>query len=236
MPAKLRQFWTKLLRLGFHLLYNQLAWIYDSVSWLVSFGAWRDWQRAALPYVQGREVLEIAHGPGHMLLALQEAGYQVLGLDRSPQMGALSRDRLNEAGVAVPLLCGSAQNLPLRSKSFDSVLVTFPTEFLLHGSTLAAVHRVLKDKGRFIIVPEAQFTGHSLPVRVVEWLYLITGQRQQEPVSKEAPSQSSDGTRWESVKEQFRAAGFHLEIHTVTLQHSQATVLLSQKTDPDEPT
>ncbi len=129
MPVKFSPIWARLVRFGFHLLYNQLAWTYDLVSWLVSFGEWRDWQRAALPYVKGPDVLEIAHGPGHMLLALHEAGYRVLGLDLSPQMGRLSRRRLHKAGVQIPLLRAKAQNLPLRAQAVDTILVTFPTSF-----------------------------------------------------------------------------------------------------------
>ena len=229
MPAKLRQQWVKLLRWGFHLLYHQLAWTYDGVSWLVSFGAWRDWQHAALPYVRGPHVLEIAHGPGHMLITLHEDGHQVVGIDLSPQMGALSHKRLNGAGIQVPLLQGMAQNLPLQSQFFDSVLVTFPTEFLIDGQTLEAVHRVLKGSGRFIIVPEAQFTGHSLPERFIEWLYLITGQRHQRYTDQEPPSQTPDHTRWQPLIMQFLEAGFQLNIHTIPLKRSQVTVLLAQK-------
>jgi ubiquinone/menaquinone biosynthesis C-methylase UbiE len=229
MPADLRRCWARLIRIGFHLLYHQLAWTYDAVSWLVSFGAWRDWQRAALPFVSGSHVLEIAHGPGHMLLALHNAGYQVVGIDLSPQMGALSRSRLQKAGAHVPLLQGAAQNLPFRSQYFDTVLVTFPTEFLLAGQTLSAVHQVLKDNGRFIIVPEAQFTGRGLPERFIEWLYLITGQRQHDLAAQEPASQAADSSRWDPLKQQFLSAGFHLLIHTIPLSRSQVTILLAQK-------
>ena len=236
MPADLRRYWVKLLRFGFHLLYHQLAWTYDAISWLVSFGAWRDWQRAALPYVQGPHVLEIAHGPGHMLLALHDAGYQAVGIDLSPQMSALSRSRLQKAGAQIPLLQGAAQNLPFQAQFFDSVLVTFPTEFLLAGKTMSAVHHVLKDNGRFIIVPEAQFNGHSLPERFIEWLYRITGQRDQGRISTEPASPAADSSRWDPLKQQFLSAGFRLDIHTITLKRSQVTILLAYKTVSHEPT
>ncbi|MGD8854953.1 MAG: hypothetical protein PVG33_01370, partial [Chloroflexota bacterium] len=32
--------WHNLLKLGFGLLYNQMAWSYDLVSWAVSRGQW----------------------------------------------------------------------------------------------------------------------------------------------------------------------------------------------------
>ena len=69
--------WQKLVSFGFRLLYNELAWTYDLVSWVVSLGHWRKWQTAVLDYVQGPAVLEIAHGPGHMLPLLHERGFAV---------------------------------------------------------------------------------------------------------------------------------------------------------------
>ena len=51
----------------FHLLYHQLAWAYDAVSAAVSLGRWQDWGAAALPFVNGASVLELGHGPGHLL-------------------------------------------------------------------------------------------------------------------------------------------------------------------------
>ncbi len=120
-------FWQKLVRFGFRLLYHELAWTYDVVSWVVSLGEWRRWQRAALPYVQGPRVLEIGHGPGHMLLALQMKGCRVMGLDLSPQMGRLARKR----APSVPLVRGRVQDLPYAEGSFDTVLATFPTEYVV---------------------------------------------------------------------------------------------------------
>ena len=229
MRANLERSWDWLLRLGFDLLYHQLAWTYDAVSWLVSFGAWRDWQVAALPYVEGPKVLEIAHGPGHMLLALHEAGHQTMGIDLSPQMGALCHKRLQKAGVRVPLLQGAAQFLPFRSNFFDSVLVTFPTDFLAAEQTLASVYRVLKANGRFIVVPEAQFTGRSLPQRLIEWLYHITGQRQQGRITLEPQSQQAFTVRWDQLGQQFLEVGFSLDIHSISFKRSQVTVLVARK-------
>ena len=65
----------------------------------VSIGRWNDWIDCALPYVQGRRVLEIGHGPGHLqeIFASKHRGL-VAGLDESPQMGRLAKKRLLQAG------------------------------------------------------------------------------------------------------------------------------------------
>ncbi len=233
MRARSRALYGNLLRLGFRLLYQEMAWSYDAVSWLVSFGAWQDWQRAALPYIKGPNVLEIGHGPGHMLLALDQAGFDVTGVDLSPQMACLSRRRLRDGGATVPLLRAMAQHLPFRARAFDSVLATFPTEYIVARETLAAVHRVLGDNGRLVIVPFARLSGQSMPVRFVEWLYRITGQRPQGQMLDSSPSPVAQPTLWEQTKGRFQQAGFDATIETVTLSNSEVTIMIVTKEAAD---
>ena len=57
-----------LLRFGFRLLYNELAWTYDWVSRAVSLGQWRHWQRAVIPRLSGQRALEIAFGTGDLVV------------------------------------------------------------------------------------------------------------------------------------------------------------------------
>ena len=69
------QAWWALVRFGFRLLYNELAFTYDTVSWVVSLGAWRCWVDAALAHLDGQSpVLELAHGPGNLHIDLALAG------------------------------------------------------------------------------------------------------------------------------------------------------------------
>ena len=104
-----------LLRLFFRLLYNEFAFSYDLVSWLVSMGQWRSWQRTALPYLKGRRVLEIAHGPGNLLLDLTALGFEPIGLDLSVAMGSIAQRKLNSRGLVIPLLRARVQQLPFPS-------------------------------------------------------------------------------------------------------------------------
>jgi len=214
--------WNTLIRFAFRLLYNELAWTYDLVSWLVSRGQWRDWQRAALQFVAGRDVLEVGHGPGHMLLALQNARYDVVGLDVSPSMGRQARRRTQRT---VPLVRGRVQNLPFGTAVFDTILATFPTEYVVDPATLAAAARVLRANGRFVIVPEGHLTGRGPLNQFIEWLFAITGQRSV-PAAGEREAETAV---WQQYLPRFQAAGFQVEIQTIDLPRSRVTIFIARK-------
>jgi ubiquinone/menaquinone biosynthesis C-methylase UbiE len=162
-----------LVRWAFARFYREFAWTYDAVAFLVSRGYWRHWTLTALPYTRGR-ALELGCGTGNLQLALAQGGWQHLGLDASPQMLALTRRRLRAAGVPAPLLRGTAQALPLAPASFDTVIATFPTEYIVHSATLAEVRRVLAPGGRLLIVDAAQFTGAGSYEFLVDLAYRLT--------------------------------------------------------------
>src|SRR3972149_5955102 len=94
------------LRFAYHLLYYQLAFTYDAVAWLVSLGQWKTWGRTALSRVRGRRVLELGHGPGHLLNALAQSGRSPIGIDLSPDMIRSAQRRIRrEQGVGPRVRC-----------------------------------------------------------------------------------------------------------------------------------
>ncbi len=210
--------WVRgLIRLFFRLLYNELAGTYDLVSRTVSLGQWRHWQRAGVARLRGRQVLEVAHGTGDMLVDLSALGFQPVGLDLSLNMGRIAQAKLRRHGLhwSVPLVRGLAQALPFIDRSFPSILATFPAEFIIEPETLGEFRRVLRPGGVVVFVPVAQITGLSLPERFFEWLFRVTGQA---------------STDWFlPVIDRYARAGFKAHVERVTLPHSVVTVVVAEK-------
>jgi ubiquinone/menaquinone biosynthesis C-methylase UbiE len=183
----MRRLWWSFLRLFFRLLYTKFAWTYDLVAWSVSLGEWRTWGRAAIPYLQGERVLELAHGPGHLLATMAGQGFSSVGLDLSPHMGRLAKRRLGRAGLAIPQVRARAQALPFREGCFHSVVAAFPTEFILDPLTLREAARALHGHGRrLVVVASARLGGRTPLSRFIRWLYRATGQDKPLPQRFEA--------------------------------------------------
>jgi ubiquinone/menaquinone biosynthesis C-methylase UbiE len=204
----------RVVKSGFHLLYNQLAFTYDSVAWLVSFGQWKAWGRTAIDRVRGQRVLELGHGPGHLLVALARNGRSPIGVDLSPEMIRIARQRIQQAGVQAPQVRCRVQALPFRSGVFDSAVSTFPTDYIADLATLREVRRVMNDRGRLIVVMGAQLVGQQPSTRFIEWLYRLTGQRD---------------AQLEDEESVFDRAGLPARIETQTLGASTVTLIVADK-------
>jgi ubiquinone/menaquinone biosynthesis C-methylase UbiE len=207
------------IKLGFHLLYHDLAFAYDGVAWLVSLGQWQAWGRTALSRVRGSRVLEIGHGPGHLLIALARPGRQPIGIDLSPQMIHIAQQNIRQAGVDAPQVQCRVQALPFRSGVFDSVVSTFPTDYIGELTTLREVQRVTNEQGRLIVVFGAQLLGREPSKLLIEWLYRLTGQRD---------------TKVDDEVSIFDRVGMPAQIETETIGASRVTLVVADKEPPEE--
>ncbi len=155
----LRRTAAPLLRFAFHLFYNPFAFTYDFVSGVVSRGRWRTWTRQAIPRVAGTRVLEVPCGTGNLELDLAAAGHRPVAVDLSPAMVEITSGKLRQAGLDLRLLRARVQALPFASRSFDTVIMTFPPEFIFEPCTFAEFRRVLCERGRLVWVD----AGRLLP-------------------------------------------------------------------------
>src|SRR5437773_1692689 len=154
----------------FETLYKN-RYLYRFASTVPFAGQWRVWQRLVLPRITGHDVLELGCGLGDLLVDMITAGYDCRAVEQSPQMVAAARDTLqrHKLGEKNWVLLGSAQRLPFTSASFDTVVSTFPSEYIYDPDTIAEVARVLRPGGRLIIIEGANL----LPVGLVQSLLVL---------------------------------------------------------------
>ena len=200
-----------LLRIFFHFLYHQFAFAYDLVAWLVSFGHWKDWTLEVIPFIKGTRTLEIGHGPGHLQRILLSQGLVAVAIDESASMGRLAKRNTN--GEA-QLTRGLAQQLPFRNESFDTVIATFPAEYISDPLTLSDVKRCLSDGGRFIVLPVAMPKNKFLL-----WLFKITAQ---------APSDAMEIIQ-KKPEEPFVESEFDVETHVLERNSGRLIIIVAKK-------
>lgn len=108
--------------------------------------------------VVGSPILELGCGTGRLLVPIARAGYQVAGVDKSPEMVAIARERLASAGL--PDDCVRTGDMTRLDGFADDhfKLVFCAINSFLHLecredqlATLAAVRRVLHDDGILVL-------------------------------------------------------------------------------------
>jgi ubiquinone/menaquinone biosynthesis C-methylase UbiE len=147
IAALLQRAFRRVYRWATHRLYRELAWAYEVVAWLVSLGRWDGWRRQTLEYCTGSRVLEVGFGTGALLSAAARRGMKVWGADPARAMQRVAARRLRREGLSVPRVRSTAQALPFPSCSFDTVLSTFPADYIVDPQTLSEVARVLRKGG-----------------------------------------------------------------------------------------
>ena len=151
-------------------MYNEFARFYTRGDWprysaqmarilptvLEHFGLWP------------RKVLDLACGEGTFAVAMANRGLRVTGVDLSPEMLEIARQRAATEGVRVRFLKQDMRSLSLRGR-FDLVTCWFDSlNYLLEiddlARTFAGVSRVLDENGVFI------FDVNTIRGLAVEWV------------------------------------------------------------------
>ncbi len=99
-------------------IYGALAPFYDAWQTDVDYNSWADFYSSAFKkYYDGKvsDVLDLGCGTASMTLSLAERGYSMIGVDNSPEMLSLARQRIEEKNLAqdVLLLCQDIREFEL---------------------------------------------------------------------------------------------------------------------------
>jgi SAM-dependent methyltransferase len=94
----------------------------------------------------GMEVLDVACGAGNATIPAARVGARVTGVDFSPDLLAIARERAADAMVEINWVEADVEQLPFEDASFDRVISTFGHMFAPdHERTAAEMRRVCRD-------------------------------------------------------------------------------------------
>ena len=94
--------------------YDALAGCYDEMTQDVDYPAWADYLEALFAVRPVHTVLDLACGTGTMACLLAERGYELIGVDFSPEMLAVAAEKaLDVAGERPIFLCQAMEDLDL---------------------------------------------------------------------------------------------------------------------------
>ena len=205
-------------------LYYEFAWTYDLVSWLVSLGQWSKWRNQALEHIRGERVLEIGCGTGELLLEMKARKISAVGLDLSPKMIRVARRKMKKKKVRLNIVQSRTQSIPFPQGSFDTLISTFPAEYILDPQTLQEAARVLTKPlqsgipgGRLIIAGTSLQSNNPLL---------------REKMQKRHPLEN--GSALSLFEKSAVQAGFNLSIHYPPAKWLTSPVILLDLADTAE--
>lgn len=156
-------------------MFNAVAPSYDFLNRLLSAGFDTYWRKIAvdeLEPIANRFFLDVATGTAEIALelALRDQS-KVIGIDFSSAMLELGNKKMTARNMqsSVKLFSGTAENLPLKSDSFDGAISAFGARnFADINNAIAEMHRVLKPKGKIVIL-EFSFPQNGF----LQWIYRL---------------------------------------------------------------
>lgn len=155
-------------------VFDSVATRYDLMNDLMSMGLHRAWKAYTVMVAnvgEGSRVLDIAGGTGDLALAFAKkvgTSGKVVHTDINEAMLRTGRERLLDAGVALPTLVCDAEKLPFPDGHFDVVTVAFGLRNMTHKDVaLKEMNRVLKPGGKLLVL---EFSKVAKPLqKAYDW-------------------------------------------------------------------
>jgi demethylmenaquinone methyltransferase/2-methoxy-6-polyprenyl-1,4-benzoquinol methylase len=155
-------------------VFDSVAPKYDLMNDLMSMGLHRAWKAFTVLVAnlhEGDQVLDIAGGTGDLSMAFsKKVGKtgRVVHTDINEAMLRTGRNRLLDAGIALPTLVCDAEKLPFPSNHFNVVSVAFGLRNMTHKDVaLTEMNRVLKPGGKLLVL---EFSKVAPPLeKMYDW-------------------------------------------------------------------
>jgi demethylmenaquinone methyltransferase / 2-methoxy-6-polyprenyl-1,4-benzoquinol methylase len=151
-------------------VFESVASRYDLMNDLMSGGLHRAWKRFAVAISgvrEGSQVLDLAGGTGDLArLYAKAAGASgmVVLTDINGAMLAEGRDKLIDAGIALPIVQCNAEALPFADRRFDCVSIAFGLRNVTRKEVaLAEMRRVTRPGGLALVLEFSKVAAPLAP-------------------------------------------------------------------------
>lgn len=159
-------------------LFETIAARYDCINDVQSAGLHRYWKRRLVQLARGQPgefALDLCCGTGDVALRLADRGLRVMGLDFSPAMLAMARQRARRRPhLSVQFPLADALHIPAGDARFDLVTISFGLRNLADITAgLQEMWRVAKPGGRLLVLDfgwPASRWGRGLFVAYLKWI------------------------------------------------------------------
>ena len=161
-------------------MFGRIAGRYDLLNRVLSAGIDRRWRRALverLGELDGRILLDCCSGTGDLAFAMQEKGARVVGVDFTPQMLRLAREKQLRRGSGSGksgsglFVGGDALALPLADRALDGASIAFGIRNVADRKAgLAELARVVREGG-WVVVLEFSMPRGRLVGPLYRWYF-----------------------------------------------------------------
>jgi len=141
-------------------MFDSIAWQYDFLNHLLSFGVDRKWRKKAVrkisEYYKHAEIIDIATGTGDLAIeAAREGAVKITGIDISEKMLEIGRQKIKAGNLEniIELIKCNSENICFEDNSFDAAMVAFGVRnFRDPVKGLAEMRRVVRHGGLVVVL------------------------------------------------------------------------------------
>ncbi len=145
-------------------MFDDISPRYDFLNHLLSANIDKRWRNKVVKILNrfdSASILDVATGTGDLAIleAQKTRAKKITGLDLSPKMLEVGREKVKKAGLEsrIEMLVGDAENMPFDANSFDAATVAFGVRnFQDLRKGLSEIKRVLKPGGILVVLEFSQ--------------------------------------------------------------------------------
>lgn len=127
--------------------YDFLAGSYDELTWDVNYACWADYLERHFAKLDRsvNTVIDLACGTGSLTYELTKRGYQVTGVDLSPDMLAIAEEKCRELDCPPRFICQAMEKLRLFQRADVCVCCLDSVNYVLRPQKLREAFRRVFD-------------------------------------------------------------------------------------------